>query len=169
MRLHLETCDQCRQLVTADAIVIEALSALPLLTVPRDLTDRVMARVTIARPSRVPVLSFPRLRRPQFAWAAAVAFLAIGTAAWSAFNRPVLDAWIQSAGSEAGRMGWLGIKTLAANLSEQPWFTSLRDWFAAPVRTIGVVGGGLALYLTALVAFKKLITPRNPVVSDANA
>jgi hypothetical protein len=169
MRLHLETCDDCRELVATDAMVIQALSALPSLPVPGGFTDRVMTRVTIARPSRVPVLSFPALRRPQFAWAAAVAFLAIGTAAWSAFNRPVLDAWIQSAGSEAGQIAWLGIRTLGANLSEQPWFTSLRDWFAAPVRTVGILGGGLALYLTALVAFKKLITPSNPVVSDANA
>ena len=169
MRLHLETCEQCRELVTTDAVVIEALSVLPPFSVPPSFSDRIMTRVTIARPTRVPALSFPSLRQPQFALAAGVAALAIGTAAWSAFNRPVLDGWIQSAGAQVSQMAWFGIKTLGANLSEQPWFTSLRDWFAGPVRTVSIVGGGFALYLTALVAFKKLITPSNPVVSDANA
>lgn len=169
MRLHLETCEECRLLAASDRFVLDALGRLESFG-PRDgFAERVMARVEVAKPGRVPVLSFPRLTRRRVAVLVAVAAGVVASVAWSAANRTTLDAWLTGAGTEATRAAWLALRGLAAGVTGQPWFEALRSAVLEPARL--AVGGlvGLAAYASGLLALRRLMTPSTDSVPHARA
>lgn len=169
MRLHLETCEDCRRLVVADRFVLDALGRLESFSPRAGFADRVMARIEIARPSPAPVLSFPRFTRPRIAAVAAVAAGVVASVAWSAANRATLDAWVNTAGAETARAAWLALRGLAANVAGQPWFEAIRAGVMAPGRlAIGAVIG-IAVYASGLLALRRLMTPSADTVPHAGA
>ena len=169
MRLHLETCEDCRRLAVADRFVLDALGRLESFSPREGFADRVMTRVDIAEPGRVPVLSFPRLTRRRIAAVALVAAGVVASVAWSAANRSTLDAWTHGAGAEATRAAWLALRGLAASVAGQGWFEGLRSALAAPARL--AAGGliGLAAYATGILALRRLMTPSADATPHARA
>ena len=91
MRLHLETCDQCRRLVVEDRELLTRLDALGDYGPHAGFADRVMARVAIGGPIAVPVLSFPRFTAQRIAAMIALAAGLVASVAWSAANRALLS------------------------------------------------------------------------------
>src|SRR5262245_49484861 len=90
VRLHLETCDDCRRLITNDRFVLDQLGRLPAYQPSLSFAERVMTRVSIGAPAKVPVLSFPRLTRRQLAAISTLAAVMVLSVAWSAINRTAL-------------------------------------------------------------------------------
>jgi hypothetical protein len=169
MRLHLETCEECRQLAVSDRFVLDALGRLESFGPRDDFAERVMVRIEIAKPARVPVLSFPRLTRRRVAVLATVAVGVVASVAWSAANRATLDAWLTGAGAETTRAAWLALRGLAAGVAGQPWFEAIRSALLEPARL--AVGGlvGLAIYASGLLALRRLMTPSADTVPHAQA
>jgi predicted anti-sigma-YlaC factor YlaD len=161
-RQHLEECAECRSLAIADRAVLDALERLPVFEPHAGFADRVMARVQLQRaPLRV------------FQWrrAALAASLIIGLGAsigWSFFNREALLSWLNHSAAEIGRTLWLGVRVVASNLTQQPWFDSVRQ-LASSWGRVAVIGGGLLVgYGAAIVALRRLLVPPSRPVPDAN-
>ncbi|MBM4188410.1 MAG: hypothetical protein FJ206_14000 [Gemmatimonadetes bacterium] len=168
MQLHLETCEDCRYLVAADRELVELLGRLPVLEPQAGFVDRVMTRVTIAEPVPVPVLSFPRLTRSRVGGLLAAAAGICLSVAWSATNRAALDGWLIAAQSTAVDSVTALAQATMANLAGQSWYESARQIVGSPLRTAVVVAASGVLYLTGIVALRRLITPSGPV-SNARA
>lgn len=169
MRLHFETCPDCRRLAALDREVLSMMNRLPSYG-PRDgFGDRVMARVQIASPAPVPVLSFPRLTTPRRAALGALAAGMLVSVAWSVANRSLLDAWLDGTGAALWHSGTAFWQQTLAALTAAPWFETLRQLSATPVRL--VAGGLLAfgLYAGGLMALRRLVTPSAGTVSNAQA
>jgi hypothetical protein len=169
LQLHLETCAMCQELVAADRDVVTALGALPALAPSAGFADRVMARVRVPARARVPLLSFPRVGRARLAWLGGLAAALVGSVAWSAANRPLIEAWLAATAATLERAGWAAVRTLAALVAEQPWFDAVRALGAAPLRLAVVAAAGLLLYATGVIALRRLLTPSAGPASDAAA
>jgi hypothetical protein len=169
MRLHLETCDQCRRLVATDRHVLALLGELPSYAPSARLADQVMRNVAISGPAPVPILSFPKLRGPRLAALLALAAGLVASVAWSASNQAFLQRVVDSLGTELFARGWGWVQTTAARLTEQPWFGRIAETWESPVRLTLTVIAGLVVYSLGLVALRRLITPSVEGVSNANA
>jgi hypothetical protein len=93
----------------------------------------------------------------------------VASIAWSAANRPELDAVLQAAGADLVRSGWFALRAAAATLADQPWFDALRSAWFAPARLAAGVLVGLLLYGSGLLALRRLLTPSAGSVSNASA
>ena len=169
MRLHFETCPDCRRLAALDREVLSMMNRLPSYG-PRDgFESRVMARVQIATPAPVPVLSFPRLTTPRLV---ALTTLAAGMAVsvvWSVANRSLLDGWLDGTGAALWTSGTaLWHHTLAA-LTTASWFETVRQLSDSPVRLVAGALLAVGLYVGGLVALRRLVTPSAGTVSNAQA
>jgi hypothetical protein len=166
-REHLAECKECLTMAQQDRIVVNALAALPSYAPRPQFADRVVSRV--ARPAlAVMPAAAPRVwwKRPALA-----ASLLIGVGAsivWSLVNRELLLSWLQLSAAETGRVLWLGVRVVATNVTEQPWYTPLRDFVSSPGRLALVVLGALVAYAAALAALKRLLTPPSRPVPHAN-
>jgi anti-sigma factor RsiW len=169
MRFHLETCETCRALVAEDFELIRALESLTSVSPTAGFADRVMARVAIGEPAAVPVLSFPRLTRRRLVAIGAVAAGVAASVAWSAANRPALDAMLGTAAGGAVDAGWTAFRALAAAVATQPWFDSVRPFWVEPTRLIGGTIAGLLIYGSGIFALRRLVTPSASPVSGASA
>ena len=167
MRIHLETCEDCRRLAVLDREVLTMMSGLRTYG-PRDgFSDRVMARVTVATPAPVPVLSFPKLTRRRIAALSALAAGMVASVAWSFAYRSVLDGWLDGAGAALWTSGTaLWAQSLAA-IASVPWLTSLQEAMASPGRLVVgliVVTGG---YAAGLMALRRLVNSSAGAASNA--
>jgi hypothetical protein len=76
---------------------------------------------------------------------------------WSLGNRDVLAGWGQQTLTLLNNWLWLGVQTLAANLTEQPWYEPVRSTLATPAR---MAAAGAALVVTwsaGMLALKRLV------------
>jgi hypothetical protein len=169
MRLHFETCPDCRQLAALDREVLAMVNRLRSYE-PRDgFADRVMARVQIAAPAPVPVLSFPKLTTRRRAALTAVAAGMLVSIAWSVANRSLLDGWLDGTGAALWNSGTaLWQQTLAA-LTTAPWFEAVRQVSSTPVRLAAGALLAVGLYAGGLMALRRLVTPSSGTVSNAQA
>ena len=161
-RQHLEECAECRNLAFADRAVLGALARLPVFEPSAGFTDRVMARVQLqSAPARV--LKWRR--------AALAASLVIGLGAsvgWSLFNRELLLSWLNQSAAAIGSSLWLGVRVVASNLTQQPWFDTLRQ-VASSWGRVALIGGGLLVgYGAAVIALRRLLVPPSRPVTHAN-
>ena len=169
MRLHLETCEQCRQLVVADRHLLSLLEGLGSFGPSAGLEDRVMARVTISNPATVPILSFPKLAGRRLAVAASFAAGLVASVAWSAANRPMLEAWLRGTGQTLWTGGLAWLRAFAAVLTEQPWFGTVSQVWDSPLRLALTIVLAVGSYSLGLLALRRLITPSVGEVSNASA
>ncbi|MFN0180769.1 MAG: hypothetical protein ACKVZ0_18355 [Gemmatimonadales bacterium] len=146
---------------------MKLLGHLPAYEPHQGFADRVMTRVAINEPAPVPVLSFPKLTRRRVAAMSALAAGICLSVAWSVTNRAVLDGWLAAVQAGAANAGWTAFRALAASVTEQPWYESLRQFVGTPSRVAMVATATLALYLSGLAALRRLITPSAPAVSNA--
>jgi hypothetical protein len=158
-QLHVETCTDCQRLVAADRALVQALAALPSFAPTSGFVDRVMASVQVRQPAKVPLLSYPTISRRALAWAFGLTVVALGSAVWSAAHLPLIHHWLDLAALEMRQSAWLGIRGLGANLIEQPWFESVREWMTSPLRVISSLAAGLGVSVLALLALRRLVRP----------
>ena len=165
-REHLAECDDCRSMAQLDRVVVEALASLPSYAPGSQFADRVLARVE--RPRAAARRTFIPATWGRRALAASV-LLGLGVSiVWSLLNRELLLSWVQLAAAETGRTLWLGVRVLVTTGTAQPWYAPLRDFASSPGRIVLLASGSLVLYVTALVALRRLLTPPSRPVPHGN-
>ena len=169
MRLHLETCEQCRQLVVTDRHVLSLLAGLGSYEPRASLEDRVMARVAISNPAAVPILSFPKLAGRRLAIVASLAAGLVISVAWSAANRPMLETWVRGTGRTLWTDGITWLRTFATTVTDQPWFGTVSQVWESPFRLAVAIVVAVGCYSLGLLALRRLITPSVGEVSNASA
>jgi len=168
-REHLAECEDCRTMAELDHAVLLALATLPSYAPAPDFADRVVARV------QRPAFAIGRVLAPKLpaTWTrralAATLVLGLGASAvWTLLNRTLLLSWINLAAAETGRTIWLGVRVAATNLTSQPWYAPLRDFASSPGRLALVISGCLVVYVVALAAMRRLLTPPSRPVPHGN-
>jgi hypothetical protein len=168
-RLHLETCEECHALAAADVELVGALGRLESLAPSAHFADRVMARVAIVKPGRVPVLSFPKLSRRRVAALATLAAGMVASVMWSAAYRAELETFLGGVQAGLVRSAWIAVRAAAVTVTDQPWFETLRSAWLAPARLAAGILVGLLIYGSGLLALRRLVTPSAGPVSGASA
>lgn len=169
MRLHLETCEECRRLVLLDRQVLDLLAQVPSYGPSNAFADRVMAGVRIGSPAPVPVLSFPRFTKRRIAAMVGLAAGMVASVGWSAANRPLLESWLDGSAAALWDWGTVLWQNGLTYLAAQPWFESLRSASGSPVRLAAVGALTIGLYATGLLTLRRLVTPSAGSVSNAGA
>jgi hypothetical protein len=172
---HLDQCQACLERVRTEREIVEQIAALQLMSPEADFADRVMAAVVIPDPFAIRSLQATRRRlfatRKSLAVAASLALVLLGSMgvsiAWSLTHQETLASiggWLVS---QAGQIAWLGVRGLASNLIEQPWYDGLRSLLENPGRL--ALGSALAsaVYLGCLLALRRLLAPPTQQVAHA--
>lgn len=167
MRIHFDACEDCRRLAVLDREVLAMMNRLPSYGPQDGFANRVMGRVEIASPGPVPVLSFPKLTGRRIAAVTALAAGMIVSVAWSAANRSVLDGWVDGTVAALWNSGTALSEQALAAMTGAPWFETVRQLAAAPVRLGAGALLAVGLYAGGLVALRRLVTPS--AGSGANA
>jgi hypothetical protein len=159
-RTHLGVCGSCRALAATDRVVVTALERLPRFSPGPHFADRVMARVSLATPARsILGLQVPTGRAARIAASVALLLLAGITTSvvWSLGNRDLLAAWGQQAQALVDSWLWLGLRTLVANLTEQPWYEPVRSTLGSPGRLAAAALVVVAAWSAGIFALKRLV------------
>jgi hypothetical protein len=172
---HLDQCQTCLERVRTEREIVDQIAALPLMSPATDFSERVMASVVVPDPFAIRSLQATQRRlfatRKSVAVAASLALLLLGSMAgsvvWSLSHQEV----IASAGSwllaQCGQVAWLGLRGLASNLIEQPWYSGIRTLLENPVRL--ALGSALAslAYLGGVFALRRLLALPTQQVAHA--
>ncbi len=172
---HLDQCQVCLERARTEREIVEQIAALPLMSPAADFSERVMASVAIPDPFAIRSLQATQRRlfatRKSMAVAASLALLLLGSMAgsivWSLAHQEVLastGSWLLAQG---GQVAWLGLRGLASNLIEQPWYSGIRSLVDNPVRVaLGSAGASLA-YLGGVFALRRLLALPTQQVAHA--
>ncbi|MGN6391979.1 MAG: hypothetical protein ACTHM9_07005 [Gemmatimonadales bacterium] len=162
---HLTGCPACQERAETEREVVALLEALPLMSPAADFSDRVMARLAVAQPLHVSTLTLLRRRalasRRSIAVAAGLLVLVAASMAasvvWTLGHQATLAALGEWIGAQAGQAAWLGVRGVASNFIEQPWFAEVRDLAASPAR-LGIAAAlALVVYLSGVLALLRLL------------
>jgi hypothetical protein len=174
---HLAHCLVCRERAETEREIVELLSALPLMSPAPGFSDRVMARVTVPQPLSVPVLATLRQRifatRRSIALAASLFILVAGSmtgsVVWTLSHQDTLTALGSWLTAQAGQAAWLGVRGVASNFMEQPWFAGFKALAASPGR-LGLASAlALTAYLGGVLALRRLLALPARQVAHAGA
>ncbi|HKP30939.1 MAG TPA: hypothetical protein VJU15_16120 [Gemmatimonadales bacterium] len=164
VRSHLADCGLCRAVASTDRAVVIGLERLPRFSPRIGFSDRVMLQVDVPKPVVRSILGLrfrvPTGRGLALAASVAVIFLAGVTTSvvWSLGHRDVLAGWGQQAMALLDNWLWLGLRALAANVAEQPWYEGVRGFFASPARAAVGVLGLLTTWSLGVIALKRLVS-----------
>jgi hypothetical protein len=169
---HLAGCPSCRELAETEREIASLVASLPLMSPAPGFADRVMARVSVPQPLTVRTLDLIRRRvfatRRSMAIAASVLVVLVGSMTgsivWTLSHQDTLAAlggWLTA---QAGQAAWLGLRGIALNFIEQPWFSGLKALAGSPGR-LGLASAlALVAYLSGVLAFRRLLAlPTQPV------
>jgi len=172
---HLDQCQVCLERARAEREIVEQIAALPLMSPTVDFAERVMASVVVPDPFAIRSLQATRRRlfatRKSVALAASLALLLLGSMAgsiaWSVTHQETIASigtWLLTQG---GQVAWLGLRGLASNLIEQPWYSGVRSLVDNPVRL--ALGSALATlaYLGGVFALRRLLALPTQQVAHA--
>lgn len=176
LQRHLDQCQACLDQVRADREIAELVAALPLMSPGQGFADRVMASVII--PDPFAIRSWQTTRRRLFATPRSIAVAAslllvllssmAGSIAWSLTHQETLasiGAWILSQGGQAI---WLGVRGLASNFIEQPWYDGIRSLVENPTRLALISASGSLAYLGGVFALRRLLAVPTQQVAHAS-
>jgi hypothetical protein len=174
---HLAQCLVCRERAETEREVVELLGALPLMSPAPGFSERVMARVTVPRPQVVPVLASLRNRvfatRRSMALAASLLVLVAGSMTgsivWTLGHQDTLAALGEWLTAQAGQAAWLGVRGVASNFMEQPWFAGLKALAASPGRLALASALALIAYFGGVLALRRLLALPARQVAHASA
>lgn len=174
---HLAGCPECQERALAEQEIVEQLAALPYMSPAPGFADRVMQAVTIPDPFAIRSLESARRRlfaSPRsLAFAASLAILLVGSMAgsivWSLAHQDTLAALGSWLAAEAGQTAWLAIRGVASNFIEQPWYQGARALADSPVRLAVASGLAMLVYLTGVLALRRLLALPTQRVAHANA
>jgi hypothetical protein len=175
LQRHLEQCQACLDQVRADREIAEQIAALPLMRPSEGFADRVMASVAI--PDPFAIRSLQATRRRLFATPKSLALAAglllfllgsmAGSIAWSLTHQETLASignWVLSQGAQAM---WLGLRGLASNFIEQPWYENIGALVEHPARIALISALGSLAYLGGVVALRRLLAVPTQQVAHA--
>ena len=173
---HIEMCDECRDFARAEQQLAAKLAALPLFAPDSGFAERVMVAL---RPAAEPLPLWTRTRRRVFASRRSMAIAASLTlavfgsmgasVAWSLTHQDTMAAAGQWLTSQGGQALWIGIRGMAANLFEQPWYDGVKSFLGSPER-VAVITGSLTLaYLTGVLTLRRLLMAPTSGLVRANA
>lgn len=174
---HLAQCLVCRERAETEREIVELVGALPLMSPAPGFSDRVMARVTVPQPLAVPVLATLRHRifatRRSMALAASLLLLVAGSmtgsVVWTLSHQDTLAALGSWLTAQAGQAAWLGVRGVASNFMEQPWFAGFKALAASPGR-LGLASAlALTVYLGGVLALRRLLALPARQVAHAGA
>jgi len=169
MRMHFESCEDCRRLAALDREVVVMLQQVPSFSPRAGFSDRVMARVQIATPVPVPVLSFPRLTRRRIAALTSLAAGLVLSVAWSSANRTLLEAWLQGAESVLLKSATALWQQAFAAMTSAAWFEPIRQLSDTPIRLAAGAALVVGSYAAGLLALRRLATPSAASSSNVGA
>jgi hypothetical protein len=164
---HLATCADCSLMVTRDARLVRALSALPYFDAAPGFGDRVIGGLTpraVALPAPVNVVT-PRAVAARRRAIGAVVLASGGIAAgfiWAAAHPSDALSWSAPALRDAGHSLWVSLQSVVASATSQPWFASVRDALGTPTRALVTLAGTAGAYTVALVGLRRLMTEPAP-------
>lgn len=167
MRIHLETCEDCRRLAVLDRDVLTMISGLSAYEPRAGFSDRVMARVQVVGQAPVPVLSFPKLTGHRIGALSALAAGMVVSVAWSFANRSLLDGWLDGAGAALWTSGTALWSESLAMIANVPWLAGLKQGIASPGRLVVGVLILTAVFGAGLAALRRLVNPASSVTSNA--
>jgi len=162
---HLTRCPACQDRAETEREIVTLLGALPLMSPTAGFADRVMARVTVPEPLAIRSLRSVRARvfatRRPTALAGGVLLLVLGSMAgsivWTLGHREMLTAFGSWLAAQAGQLAWLGVRGVASNFIEQPWFAGLKSLAASPGRLGLATALGMVAYLGGVLALRRLL------------
>jgi hypothetical protein len=173
---HLDQCQMCLEQVRADREIADLIAALPLMSPMEGFADRVMASVAI--PDPFAIRSLQATRRRLFATPKSLAFAAglllvllssmAGSIAWSLTHQETLASigtWILAQGGQAL---WLGVRGLASNFIEQPWYDGISSLVENPARLALISALGSLAYLGGVFALRRLLAVPTQQVAYAS-
>jgi hypothetical protein len=162
---HLDHCQACLELVRTEREIVEQLAALPLMSPDPGFSDRVMAAVAVPDPFAIRSLQATRRRlfatRRSLALAASLMIVLLGSMAgsiaWSLTHQETITSFGSWLASQGGQVAWLSVRGLASNLIEQPWYDSVRSLLDHPGRL--ALGSAVisAIYLSGVLALRRLL------------
>ncbi len=162
---HLDHCQACLELVRTEREIVAQLAALPLMSPDPGFSDRVMAAVAVPDPFAIRSLQATRRRlfatRRSLALAASLMIVLLGSMAgsiaWSLTHQETLASFGSWLASQGGQVAWLSVRGLASNLIEQPWYDSVRSLLDHPGRL--ALGSAVisAIYLSGVLALRRLL------------
>lgn len=173
---HVEQCQLCLEQLRAEWEIADQLAALPLLSPAPGFADRVMASVSIPDPFAIRSLQATRRRLvatpKSLALAASLAIVLLGSMTWSIVWSLTNQQTLASVGSwllsQAGQALWLGVRGLASNFMEQPWYAGVRALVENPGRLALVSALASLTYLGGIVALRRLLAPPTQGVAHAS-
>jgi hypothetical protein len=172
---HVDQCQACLEQLRAEREVADQIGTLPLLSPTVGFADRVMASVLIPDPFAIRSLQATRRRLfatpKSLALAASLALVLlgsmVGSITWSLGHQETLagwGSWLMVQGSQAA---WLGIRGLASNFIEQPWYAGARALVENPIRLASVSALAMLAYLGGVFALRRLLALPTQQVAHA--
>jgi hypothetical protein len=173
---HVDQCQLCLEQLRVEREIADQIAALPLLSPTAGFSDRVMASVIVPDPFAIRSLAATRRRLlstpKSFALAASLVLLLVvsmaGSIIWSLSHQQTLASlgtWVMTQGGQAA---WFGLRSLASNFIEQPWYTSARALMENPGRLALISAMASLAYLGGLVALRRLLAPPTQQVAHAS-
>jgi hypothetical protein len=173
---HVDQCQACLEQLRVERDIADQIAALPLLSPTLGFADRVMASVIVPDPFAIRALQATRRRLfatpKSVALAAGLALLLLGSMAgsivWSLSHQQTLaslGSWLMT---QAGQAAWFGVRGLASNLIEQPWYNSIRALVENPGRLALVSAMASLAYLGGVVALRRLLALPTQQVAHAS-
>jgi anti-sigma factor RsiW len=162
---HLDACQECLELVRAEREMAEQIALLPMMAPTAGFADRVMLSVHVPDPFAIRSMGAARRRlfatRRSLAVAASLAVLLLGSMAgsivWTMSHQDTLasiGSWLMAQGAQAA---WLGLRGLATNVIEQPWYEGAKGLVGNPTRLAVASGVASVAYLGGVFALRRLL------------
>lgn len=165
LQRHVDDCQECLELLRAEREIADQIAALPLMSPETGFADRIMASVIV--PDPFAIRSLQATRRRLFATPKSLAFAAGlvlvllgsmgGSIVWTLAHQETLasiGAWLVNQGGQAA---WLGLRGLASNFIEQPWYGGLRSLTENPGRLALISALASVAYLGGVFALRRLL------------
>jgi hypothetical protein len=174
---HLQGCLACQERTDTEREIVALLGTLPLMSPAPGFADRVMARVTVPTPVAVRSLDSLRSRifasRRHTAVAASLLVVLLGSMAgsviWTLGHQATLTGLADWLTAQAGQAAWFGVRGLASNFIEQPWFAGLRSLAASPGRLGVAFALAVLAYVAGILALRRLLALPAQQVAHAGA
>jgi hypothetical protein len=175
LQRHLEECQACLEQARTDREIADQIAILPLIGPGEGFADRIMAAVMVPDPFAIRSLQATRRRLfatpKSLAFAASLALVLLGSMAgsivWTLNHHETmasLGSWLLSQG---GQVVWLGVRGVASNFIEQPWYADIKSLMETPGRLALISALASLAYLGGVFALRRLLAVPTQQVAHA--
>ena len=163
LALHVATCPSCAEMVDWDGRLVRALGVLPYFDPATGFSDRVMRGLTprLAQVTLPATTATPRAAAARRRAFGALVLVGGGMAAgfaWASAHPGDAVRWSGPALQDAGHALWTSLQSVVASATDQPWFSSVRDTMATPMRALLALAAVAGAYAIALTGLRRLMT-----------